>query len=57
MEVLIIGPREFAAMGDIPGFRESLLKGMAQRLRQADASLDEALDREDGVTGSSQAGS
>jgi CRP-like cAMP-binding protein len=56
MEVLIIGPRELAAMGDIPGFRESLLKGMAQRLREADADLDEALDREDEIAHSSQAG-
>lgn len=39
VEVLIIGPREFAAMADIPGFRDALFKSMANRLRTADARL------------------
>jgi len=44
VDVLIIGPREFAAMADIPGFRDALMKGMAGRLRTVDARLAEALD-------------
>ncbi len=39
LDVLIIGPREFAAMADIPGFRDALLKSMASRLRTMDARL------------------
>ena len=47
VDVLIIGPREFAAMADIPGFRDALLKSMASRLRTVDARLAAALeDRE-----------
>ena len=42
LEVLIIGPREFAAMADIPGFRDALLKAMARRLRDVDAQLQAA---------------
>jgi CRP/FNR family transcriptional regulator, cyclic AMP receptor protein len=42
LEVLIIGPREFAAMADIPGFRDALLKAMARRLRTVDAQLQAA---------------
>ena len=44
IEVLIIGPREFAAMADIPGFRDALFKSMAGRLREVDARLAAALD-------------
>lgn len=44
VDVLIIGPREFAAMAGIPGFRDALMKSMAGRLRTADARLAEALD-------------
>ena len=44
VDVLIIGPREFAAMADIPGFRDALLKSMASRLRTVDARLAAALD-------------
>ena len=44
LEVLIIGPREFAAMADIPGFRDALFKSMAGRLRTVDAQLATALD-------------
>jgi CRP/FNR family cyclic AMP-dependent transcriptional regulator len=39
LEVLIIGPREFDAMTEIPGFRNALLTGMSQRLRAADDAL------------------
>jgi CRP-like cAMP-binding protein len=39
LDVLIIGPREFAAMADIPEFRDALLKAMARRLRAVDAQL------------------
>ena len=46
LDVLIIGPREFGAMAEIPGFRDELLKSMALRLRTADARLAAALDDE-----------
>ncbi len=39
LELLVIGPRELNAMAQIPGFRDSLLKRMASRLRVADARL------------------
>jgi CRP-like cAMP-binding protein len=42
--VLIIGPREFTAMADIPGFRDALLRSMAGRLRTMDARLADALE-------------
>ena len=45
VDVLIIGPREFAAMAEIPGFRDALFKAMAQRLREVDAQLGEARER------------
>lgn len=45
VDVLIIGPREFAAMTEIPGFRDALFKAMAHRLREADAQLVDALDQ------------
>ncbi len=44
LDVLIIGPREFAAMAAIPGFRDALFKSMAGRLRRVDARLAVALD-------------
>ena len=44
LDVLIIGPREFAAMADIPGFRDALLKSMAYRLHTVDARLAAAMD-------------
>jgi CRP-like cAMP-binding protein len=47
LDVLIIGPREFAAMAEIPGFRDAMFKAMAQRLREVDAQLDEARDQHD----------
>jgi CRP/FNR family cyclic AMP-dependent transcriptional regulator len=48
LDVLIIGPREFAAMADIPGFRDALLKSMAGRLRTVDARLAAALEERTG---------
>jgi CRP-like cAMP-binding protein len=39
LEVLIVGPREFDAMMDIPGVRNALLVGMARRIREADDKL------------------
>jgi CRP-like cAMP-binding protein len=45
LDVLIIGPREFSCMTDIPGFRDSVLKSMARRLRAADASLAEVREQ------------
>ena len=45
LDVLIIGPREFAAMADIPGVRDALLKSMASRLRAMDARLAAAMDK------------
>ena len=42
LDVLIIGPREFAAMADIPEFRDALLRAMARRLRTVDAQLQAA---------------
>jgi CRP/FNR family transcriptional regulator, cyclic AMP receptor protein len=50
LDVLIIGPREFSAMAEIPGFRDALLKSMARRLRTADARLAAALDEHDAAT-------
>jgi CRP/FNR family transcriptional regulator, cyclic AMP receptor protein len=39
LDVLIVGPREFNAMMDIPGVRNALLLGMARRIRDADDKL------------------
>jgi len=50
VDVLIIGPREFATMADIPGFRDALMKSMASRLRTVDARLAAALDDGDAST-------
>ncbi len=44
VEVLIVGPREFASMVEIPGFRDALFKSMATRLRDTDAQLAAALE-------------
>jgi CRP/FNR family transcriptional regulator, cyclic AMP receptor protein len=48
LDVLIIGPREFATMADIPGFRDALLKSMAGRLRTVDSQLEAALEERTG---------
>jgi CRP/FNR family transcriptional regulator, cyclic AMP receptor protein len=47
LDVLIIGPREFSAMAEIPGFRDALLRSMASRLRTMDARLAAALAAQD----------
>jgi CRP-like cAMP-binding protein len=39
LEVLIVGPREFESMMEIPGFRNALLGGMSRRIREADDRL------------------
>ena len=44
LDVLIIGPREFSAMADIPGFRDALFRSMARRLRTAEALLAATLE-------------
>jgi CRP-like cAMP-binding protein len=40
LDVLIVGPREFDAMMDIPGVRNALFMGMARRIREGDDELD-----------------
>lgn len=39
LDVLIVGPREFEAMMEIPGFRNALFGGMSRRIREADDRL------------------
>ena len=39
LDVLIVGPREFELMMDVPGFRNALLSGMSRRIREADDRL------------------
>ena len=39
LEVLVIGPREFNALAEIPSFRNALFKKMARRMRDVDARL------------------
>ena len=46
LDVLIIGPREFSAMAEIPGFRAALFRSMASRLRTVDARLAAALQEQ-----------
>jgi len=46
LDVLVIGPREFEAMMEIPGFRNALLTGMSRRIREADDRLASYQDRE-----------
>jgi CRP-like cAMP-binding protein len=48
LDVLIVGPREFETMMEIPGFRNALLSGMSRRIREADdrlAAYEEQVDR------------
>ncbi len=47
VDVLIIGPREFAAMAEIPGFRDALFKSMANRLGEVDEQIAEAIDQQE----------
>jgi CRP-like cAMP-binding protein len=51
VDVLIIGPREFATMAAIPGFRDALFKSMAGRLQTADAQLAAVRDEYEDVEG------
>ncbi len=46
LDVLIIGPREFEVMMEIPGFRNALLPGRSRRIREADDRLAAYQDRE-----------
>ncbi len=39
LDVLVIGPRQFEAMTDLPGFRSALLASMSRRIREADDTL------------------
>jgi CRP-like cAMP-binding protein len=42
LTVLIVGPREFGTlMADVPGFRDTLMRGMARRLRGADDTIEQ----------------
>jgi CRP/FNR family cyclic AMP-dependent transcriptional regulator len=50
LEVLIIGPREFDAMTEIPGFRNALLVGLVRRLREADDKLAAYAEQEERLT-------
>jgi CRP/FNR family cyclic AMP-dependent transcriptional regulator len=56
LDVLIVGPREFEAMMDIPGFRNALLSGMSRRIREADDRLAAYLEREDPMPESLEGG-
>jgi CRP-like cAMP-binding protein len=47
LDVLIVGPREFEAMMEIPGFRNALLVGMSRRIRDADDKLAEYAEKDD----------
>lgn len=47
VDVLIIGPREFAATANIPGFRDALFQSMARRLSEADAQIAELADQQE----------
>ena len=44
-----MGPREFEAMMEIPGFRQALLTGMSRRIREADDRLAAYEELEDGL--------
>lgn len=46
LDVLIVGPREFDAMMEIPGFRNAVLVGMSRRIREADDKLAAIADRD-----------
>lgn len=47
LDVLIVGPREFDAMMEIPGFRNAVLQGMSRRIREADDKLAAIADQDD----------
>jgi CRP/FNR family transcriptional regulator, cyclic AMP receptor protein len=50
LELLVIGPREFDSLAQIPGFRNALFKRLANRLRSVDARLA-AADGEQALCG------
>jgi CRP/FNR family transcriptional regulator, cyclic AMP receptor protein len=56
LDVLIVGPREFETMMDIPGFRNALLAGMSRRIREADDRLAAYEELEDPAPGVPDAG-
>jgi CRP-like cAMP-binding protein len=59
LEVLIVGPREFESMMEIPGFRNALLSGMSRRIREADdrlAAYEEQAGRGPDLPGGNPAG-
>jgi CRP/FNR family transcriptional regulator, cyclic AMP receptor protein len=47
LDVLIVGPREFDAMMEIPGFRNAVLLGMSRRIREADDQLAAIAERDE----------
>ena len=56
LDVLIVGPREFETMMDIPGFRNALLNGMSRRIREGDDRLAAYEEGEGPGTGSPDGG-
>jgi CRP-like cAMP-binding protein len=52
LDVLIVGPREFETMMDMPGFRNALLNGMSRRIREGDDRLAAYEEGEDPGPGS-----
>jgi CRP/FNR family transcriptional regulator, cyclic AMP receptor protein len=57
LDVLIVGPREFETMMEVPGFRNALLAGMSRRIREADDRLAAYQEHEDPVPGGPGEGS
>jgi len=53
LDVLVIGPREFDAIMSIPSVRNTLMRGMSRRIREADDKLagyeSDAPDSKDGT--------
>jgi CRP-like cAMP-binding protein len=56
LDVLIVGPREFETMMEIPGFRNALLNGMSRRIREGDDRLAAYEEGEDPEPGSPAGG-
>jgi CRP-like cAMP-binding protein len=52
LDVLIVGPREFESMMEIPGFRNALLSGMSRRIREGDDRLAAYEDEGNRTSGS-----
>src|SRR5580700_7650746 len=52
LDVLIVGPREFESMMEIPGFRNALLAGMSRRIREGDDRLAAYEDEGNRTSGS-----